>query len=101
MRSYFWTVEYVLYRVDNMVLERYNIGTQYIKINYDRCVHALLGRNIINKLAVHIEPKDNGVSYLLAVLKEQSDKSEYYVVLKELFALEPCGRGLSRLLRGH
>ena len=76
------------HRLTNFSLGGYSLPDTDIFINYDRCGNILIGMDILSKFDIHIgkSNKTNNI-VLLAVLKEQSNKSDYESALLEHFGL--------------
>lgn len=76
------------HRLTNFVLGDYKLPDTDIFVNYDRHGNILIGMDILSKFDIHIGTSLlTGKETLIAVLKTQDDKSDYYKALYENFNL--------------
>lgn len=69
-------------------LNNYNIGTQDVYVNYNRRGNILIGMDILRRLDFYTGlSRITGTIVFIGVLREQKDKSGYYIALKEHFGL--------------
>lgn len=88
------------HEVSNFTLNNYNIGYNIIGINYDRRGNNLLGMDILSKFDIHMGVSlKTGKGTLIAVLKEQQDKTEYYNALREHFNIVEQSSVIAKLIR--
>ena len=76
------------HKLTNFVLGGYSLPDTDIFVNYDRHGNILIGMDILSKFDIHMGISQiTGKETLIAVLKSQSDKSDYYNALRDHFSI--------------
>lgn len=76
------------HKITNFTLDNYKLPDLDIYVNYDRHGNILIGMDILSLFDIHMGVSlKTGKETLIGVLKEQSNKYEYYKALYEHFNL--------------
>jgi hypothetical protein len=88
------------HNVSNFSIDDYTLSNCDVYINYDRRGNILIGMDILSKFDIHIGTSNvTGKEILIAVLKDQQDKNEYYKALYEHFNIVQSNSVLAENIR--
>jgi hypothetical protein len=88
------------HKATNFSINSYKLPDLDLFVNYDRRGNILIGMDILSKFDIHIGTSNiTDKETLLAVLKDQSDKSEYYNALYRHFGIVPDNSLLAENIR--
>lgn len=88
------------HKLTNFVLGGYSLPDTDIFVNYDRHGNILIGMDILSKFDIHMGISQiTGKETLIAVLKSQSDKSDYYNALRDHFNIAEVNSLMAEVFR--